>query len=327
MKRNFKFLLYTILFIGLVLSCNSAQEVDLDEVPIETELRRFDQAFYQWDTADMEDGLSLLQKEFPPFFSAKTEPIFWRNQRVDAQNVQLYNLADKVFGSKGSGLSELNNIVKRYYYYFGLIDTLQVYTYISGLDFNYPVVFSSPYIFIGLDLYLGKPAEKFYQSLPQYLQYSRQAAFLSRDVAYALSKEKVPPPQEPVSLLDAMVYYGKVLKLTEMLVGQISESDLMVYPREKHEFTRVHEKDMWVYFIENKLLFKSDQDLQRRFIEVAPFSKFRTELDAQTPGRVGHWFGYRIINSYLEAYPEANLDAWLRETDSRKLLKLSGYKP
>lgn len=327
MKRQFKFLLYTILFTGLTPSCDSKPEVDLDEIPIDTELQRFEQAFYSWDTADIGEGLTKLSEDFRPFFSSKTEPIFWVNQRTDTQNLKLYELSDKVFPSESPELKALNSIFKRYYYYFGATDTLEVYSYISSLDFNYPIVYSQPYLFIALDLYLGKPAEEFYQVLPQYLQYGRQASFLNRDVAYALSLNHVPPPPEPVSLLDAMIYHGKLLKLTELLLGEVQEANLLVYPPEKHQFSVAHEKDMWVYFIENQLLFKSDQDLQRRFIEVAPFSKFRTELDVQTPGRIGRWFGYRIMDAYLDAYPEQSLDVWMRETDSRKLLRLSGYKP
>ncbi|MGB0979177.1 MAG: gliding motility protein, GldB, partial [Croceimicrobium sp.] len=101
----------------------------------------------------------------------------------------------------------------------------------------------------------------------------------------------------------------------------------LVYPPDKYRFSQEHEKDMWVYFIENQLLFKTDQDLQRRFIEVAPFSKFRTKTDPETPGRIGRWFGYRIIDAYLEEYPNLDLKALINEKDARKILKLSAYKP
>jgi hypothetical protein len=112
-----------------------------------------------------------------------------------------------------------------------------------------------------------------------------------------------------------------------MLLEAVEESTLLRYPPKKHAFSVDHEKDMWIYFIEQELLFDTSDELKRRFIEVAPFSKFRTQIDAETPGQIGWWFGYRIVDSWLEEYPEMALQDWLKELDSRKILKLSQYKP
>ncbi len=327
MNRFSSLLLYTILFTVVMGACEPEFEVDLDQIPIETELKRFDQAFYTIDSINFEQSLIQLQRDFPPFFTAKSEPIFWFNQRWDPQNLELHKQVKVEFGEMETLETELSDLLKRYYYYFGTQDTIQAFTYISRLDYNFPIVFSPPYLFVGLDLYLGERGEEFYQVLPQYLQYHRQKAFLIRDVAYGIAQSKVPPLKEPVSLLDAMIYHGKILKIAERLMEKVPESTLMVFPEQKFEFCLNNEKDMWIYFIENQLLFKTDQDLQRRFIDVAPFSKFRTQIDAETPGRVGRWFGYRIVDTYLQDNPDLEIEDLLRETDSRKILKLSGYKP
>lgn len=327
MKHLLYCLLYTMLFTGLFFSCAEEPEIDLDAIALDTEVKRFDQAFYQTDSAHFNEALPNLKQNYAPFFSSGAEDIFWRNQRFDEQNQHLYQLSQKTFSDWPSWEEEINKLIKRYYYYFGVKDTIQAYAYISSLDFNYPVVFASPYLFVALDLYLGERGAEFYQSLPQYLQYHRQPAFLLRDIAYSMAQARVPAPPEPIQLIDAMVYHGKVLKLVEKLVPQLSDEQLLVYPPGKMQFAKVHEKNMWIYFIENQLLFKTDQDLQRRFIEVAPFSKFRTNTDPETPGRIGRWFGYRIVDAYLQENPGLKLSDLLKERDSRKILKLSGYKP
>lgn len=327
MRRFLQSILYTMLFTTLMSSCESEPEVDLNQIPIDTKVKRFERAFYNLDTGNFISELNSIKGEYGPFFSSGAENIFWRNQRVNEQNTKLYALCEQEFADFEAYEQRLNNLIKRYYYYFGASDTIAAYTFVSSLDFNFPVVFSSPYLFIGLDLYLGERAANYYQTLPLYLQYHRQSAFLLRDVAFAMAQSKVPPPEEPLSLLDAMLYYGKLLKVSERLLGEVDEATLLVYPPDKYKFSQEHEKDMWVYFIENQLLFKTDQDLQRRFIEVAPFSKFRTKTDPETPGRIGRWFGYRIIDAYLEEYPNLDLKALINEKDARKILKLSAYKP
>jgi len=324
MKRLLLFVFCTILF---TISCDEDPQIDLDQISINTEVQRFDRAFYTLDTTHFEEGLNAIREKYAPFFSNEAEMIFWRNQRKDELQNKLFALTEQEFGDMTNWEQELNRLMKRYYYYFGTEDSLEVFTYISRLDFNYPIVVSKPYIFIALDLYLGKAAKEYYEILPQYLQYHRQSQFMLRDVAYALAEKRVPKPAEPVSLLDAMLYQGKLLKLTELLLGKVEEGTLMVYPPEKQKFCVEHEKEMWIYFIEQQMLFKSDEELKRRFMSVAPFSKFRTNIDAETPGRVGWWFGYRVLEAYLDEYPEQGLAEWLGEMDSRKILKLSSYKP
>lgn len=327
MKR-FLILLFIIPAAGLFFTaCENKPRVDLDSILINTPVQRFDRAFFAIDSLNVAASLPQLEKEFAPFFSNGAELIFWENQRRDPLQLALFAKTEKLFGDMERESAQLNATLKRYYHYFGLKDTLQLYTYISRLDYEFPIVYAPPYIFVALDLYLGEAGEAYYQVLPQYLQYPRQAAFLNRDLAFALAEYHIPPPMEPHSLLDAMLYRGKVLKLTEYLLETVEESTLLRYPPEKYNFSLKHEKEMWVYFIENELLFDTGDELKRRFMETAPFSKFRTQIDRETPGQIGWWFGYKVVSAWLEEYPDMPLEDWIHEMDSRKVLKLSQYKP
>lgn len=322
---------YTRLF-GIFLifglgSCADDPYAKFDQVPIETEIQRFDQAFFETDSQKILEALPSLQQQFAPFFSNQAEAQFWQRQRTEPLQMDLYAKVQQVFGGMEAWEEPVNRLFKAYYHYFGTADTLKFYTYISRLDFNYPVVFAPPYVFAGLDLYLGKLGQEYYQSLPQYLQYHRQAGFLLRDIAVNMVEAKVGPASPDASLLEAMLHHGKVLYTAHLMLPELKEADLLVYPPEKHLFAQEHEKDMWIYFIENQLLFSSSMELKRQFVEVAPFSKFRSKNDAQTPGRIGQWFGYKIIKAYAEATGITQPKELWQEQDARKILKLSGYKP
>ena len=321
------------LFSGLFLlssfafqSCDNQKDIDLSAIQKETELKRFERAFLTMDTANFSENLAQLEENYPPFFSAKTEEIFWRNQRKDELQLKLFKQTEKLFGNMEKEEEELNRIFKRYYYYFGQQNTFEVYTYISRLDYDYPVIAAPPYCFIALDMYLGANND-YYAALPNYLQFKRQPQFLLRDVAYALSENTLGNPTDDNKLIEAMIYHGKLLYVTKQLCPFLREDELLVYPSEKMKFCEEHERDMWVYFIENGVLFKSGEELQRRFIDVAPFSKFRTSTDPLTPGGVGRWFGYKIVSAYMEENPELSLKQLIQEKDAAKILKLSGYKP
>lgn len=307
-------------------ACESDSEIDIDGISLNTDIERFDRSFFQMDTTNFSENLEQLEKQFPPFFSAKTEMVFWENQRMDEVQLELFAQTEKLFGDFQKESEEINRIFKRYFALFGLKDTFKVYTYISRLDYDYPIIVAPPYTFIALDMYLGE-ANKYYGQLPNYLQFRRQPKFLLRDLAFALVENAVASPPEGNTLLEAMVYHGKLLYLTEQLAPFLLEDELMVYPIPKLQFCLDRERDMWVYFVEQNLLFNSSTELQRRFIDLGPFSKFRTDMDMQTPGSVGRWFGYRIVKSFMSENPNFSWEDLLAEKDAAKILKLSAYKP
>lgn len=325
-KFNYSFNTALAILLLLLVACQNKNEIPTDDILIETHFKRFEKAFFSIDTNRFEQELKTVKNEFPLFFKNGGTLKFWRTQRTEPLQIELYQKIEKTFGNLQKENEKLNLMLKRYYQLFGQKDTLSFYTYISRLDFGFPVLFADSVCFAALDLYLG-PKSKFYQNLPAYLAYERQAKFLVRDVGEALLRPRIPRKQKNETLLDAMVHYGKMHYFLEKLHPGLSEADLLKFPPEKLAFSKNREKQMWVYFIENQLLFKNSADAQRRFIDVAPFSKFRTELDVKTPGRIGQWYGYLIVKAYAKKYPDQPLLELLEEMDSQKILKLSAYKP
>lgn len=304
--------------------CNGSE--DFEDVAVETQFKRFDQAFFNLDTANFGTALANLKAEYPEFFMNDGTEKFWRTQRLEKRQIKLSEKASKVFGEMERENQMLNQAMKRYYSAFGIDDTIAFYTYISRLDFDFPVIYADSLVFAAIDLYLGQDFEP-YRYLPQYLAYERQPQFLVRDAVEAVLEEKLPARKDPETLLDAMIYHGKRLYALHQLLPELSERDLLKYPKDKFAYAQEKEKQMWVYFIENKLLYNTSTETQRRFIEVAPFSKFRTQSDARTPGRIGRWYGYKIVSNYMEKQNNRSLLELFAETDSQKILRESGYKP
>ena len=74
-------------------------------------------------------------------------------------------------------------------------------------------------------------------------------------------------------------------------------------------------------------MFSSNQQNKIRFIEDAPFSKFYTSFDRESPGRVGQWIGMKIVQAYMNYQPDVSLIDLIQETDAQKILRESRYKP
>jgi hypothetical protein len=324
--RNLRNLLFLAGF-SILMSCQSdSQEVDISSVNRESEFARFDEAFFTTDTGNFDEELDLLALDFPEFFSGGRNPVFWKAQRMDELQMELFLKSQKVFREFDELNKNLNFSVKHFYYFFPNTPKIKFYAYISNLDLEYPILYADSVCFVALDLYLG-PAQPYYQHLPQYIAFYRQPAFLIRDIIYEILKAEVHSLKPGGTLLDAMIWHGKLLYATSRMMPQSEEKIIVQYSPDQIDFCQQNERSMWAYFIENNYLFSTSQDLQNRFIELAPFSKFRMEFDRETPGMVGRWLGLQIVKAYAESNPDLSLAEIIAEGDTRKILKLSGYKP
>ena len=82
---------------------------------------------------------------------------------------------------------------------------------------------------------------------------------------------------------------------------------------------------IWRYFVERELLYDTDPKLLTRFINPAPFSKFDLELDSESPGCLGQYIGWQIVNAYMK-----NNDVTLQQmlsTKAEDIFKNSKFKP
>ena len=205
---------------SILFSCGrDHEEADISKVSRSAEFQRFDLAFFGTDTAGFENKLPELAAEYPEFFAGGMNPIFWKAQRKDEIQNELYRKSREMFSDFAPLNENLNFSMKHYYYYFPASPQIKFYAYISNLDFDYPVLFADSVCFVALDMYLG-PGQPYYQQLPQYVAFFRQPAFLIRDVMYEIVKTRVPQFNPGGSLLDAMIHHGKILYATEQMMPQ-----------------------------------------------------------------------------------------------------------
>lgn len=319
--------LLLILFIATFVGCTSSAQPDISDISVTTSFKRFDKAFFELDSTknSFYQGLQALKKDFPYFFMSNETDRFFYLQRKEALTNQLFEEVKHELGDLATQNEALNTATKHVYFYYGTNKTYQPFTYISNLDYDYPVLLADSVLFVASDLYLGvkNPA---YSGLPTYLRFYRQPSFMVRDVieAIALSKSVKPTKER---LIDDMVFHGKLLYFIHKMMPHEPLEKVVRYTSEDLAFCNKNEKTIWAYFIENNLLFDASLDTKRRFVEMAPFSKFRTKFDNNTPGMIAKWVGYRLVSAYAESNPDVTLQKLMQERDSDKILKLSGYKP
>ena len=309
------------IFIFFLLSCSKERQdtPDLSGINSEPEIIRFEQLFYESSA----DGLPALKAQFPFLFPAGNADSVWVNKIQDEDEQYLYAETQKQFADFSDQRSRLESLFKHMKYYFPTFEEPRIITMVTQVDYNNKVLYADSLLFVGLDLYLGKDHEV-YADFPGYVKQNYHKDHLIVDIADAMVRPLLGTPADN-SYISRIVQEGKRLEILSLLLPNVSKEEIMGYTPEQWNWAEMSESNIWKYFVQNELLYSTDPELSRRFIEEAPFSKFYLEVDRDSPGRIGSWFGWRIADAYW-----SNADPGMRgliTIDNEELFKRSKYKP
>jgi len=285
---------------------------------MQVKVERFDKAFFETKP----ENLGTLKAQYPFFFPPGNDDQVWIEKMQNPQWRELYEEVQKKYSDFGLETEKIEDLFRHIKYYFPTAKIPKVYTVISEMDYHNKVIAANNMLIISLELYLGKD-HKFYE-FPQYLKQNFEESQIVPDIASNFALGQIPPPTEN-SFLSQMIYAGKELYLKDLLLPNYSDADKMGYKPEQIKWCQENEGYMWRFFVENKMLYDTDQKLAQRFINPAPFSKFYLEIDNESPGRVGCWIGWQMVRSFMENN-EVTVQQMLR-MDAKEIFEKSKYKP
>lgn len=315
-----KVYLYIVAISFLFFSCEKKSKIEqaVEEIPVDLKVERFDKAFFETNPKD----LAKLKSQYPFFFPAGNDDNVWLEKMQNPQWRELYAEVEKKYSDFDTQTTQIEDLFKHIKYYYPKTKTPKIITIISEMDYQNKAIYADSLVIVSLELYLGK-AHKFYE-FPEYLKQNFEPNQILPDIASSYALRKIPPPTDN-TFIGYMIYAGKELYLKDKLLPELTDDVKIGYTPEQLAFCQENENYMWRFFIEEKLLFDSDQKLVPRFINPAPFSKFYLEIDNQTPGRVGAWLGWQIVRSYMDNNKTSLQD--LVVMDSKEIFEKSHYKP
>jgi len=211
----------------------------------------------------------------------------------DTLQNEIFSEVNKTFPNFDAETADIELFFKHVVYHFPNYRTPDVITVISDVDYSNRVILADTLLLIGLDNYLGKD-HKFYSGIEQYIAAGLDKTYLISDVASAFGKTTLSFPTDR-TFLAQMIYYGKELYLKDKLIPLATDAQKIVYTPDELAWAQANEEQIWRYFIERELLYSTDNMLAPRFLDPAPFSKFRLELDNESPGRLGRRGKYQRI--------------------------------
>lgn len=307
------------LLLSILVGCKNNTEKEISKIKLNYEFIEFHKEFFSAD----ETELVHLKNKYPYLFPSNITNKEWIDKINDSNEQLLFKITDSVYPNLKNTQNEIDKLYQHIKYYKPSFSPPKTFTLINDLDYENSIVYADSLAFISLDLYLGADSEVYYD-FPKYISSNFKEKNIQVDLAKKIIQQEFYIKRDR-SFLGAMIYFGKQLYLAELFLPDVKENFILGIPESKLNWSIENESQIWKYFISNELLFSTDQILNKRFIDLAPFSKFYMDSDKESPGGIGTYIGLQIIRSYM-SNNSITIDQMLT-TDTQTLFKNSKYKP
>lgn len=305
----------------LFFSCSDKKnsQIDVSNIQVDFSTKRYDIDFYTATT----ESLPNVKLKYPYLFPVEFTDSLSFEKINDKQEQELFAETQKVYKDFSSVENQLNSLFKHVKYYNPTYKEPTVLTMLSNIDYDSRVIYADSLMLISLDVYLGKN-HPFYGDYPVYIKENNTKEHIVIDVANAIINKQIYPSNKR-DFISKMIFEGKKMYLLDMYLPAVSDKEKIGYAQEKLDWAQANEEQIWMYFIDNKLLFSTDTKLNKRFLENAPFSKFYTDQDNLSAGKIGVWVGWQIVKAYMK-HNDVSLQELLK-IDESDLFNKSKYKP
>ncbi len=333
-----KKLIFIFIIVLLVVSCKrNPLKVDISDIHTEVEIVRFEQDLFSLPMQDTLTELSKLRNQHPDFFDLFT----WRIINIGGIDEDYFTKAigefvtnemvqdaktdvETVFNDFTDISDALKESFKYYQYHFPEKELPLIYTMVSG--FNQSIVTAENLIAVSLDKYLGRDYEYYNQlsNVPLYKIKNMHPGKLVPDVAYAWGVTEFDETRHTTTLLDNIIYQGKIMYFVDAMLPEVHDSLKIGYTSEELDWCYDNEPQMWNHLIENKILFTNKRMEILRFINDGPYT---TGFPIESPSRSGIWIGWQIVRQYMKKNEEITVSELMSNTNYQQILNDSKYYP
>ncbi len=224
--------------------------------------------------------------------------------------------------------------LQRFKHYFPSFTLPKIFTFYPGYDYQRPVYFQlddqvfvyESYVGIGLHYFLGVDAPFYHPELPRYMRRRCRIESLLPRVFHKVLEQYQPrlTPAHFPTLLQEMIHVGIRYYCLDKLLEEVPDSELIYYTSAQWQWAQKFEARIYKMLL--PYLFSKDYNQYKEFIAEGPFTK---RLGAHSAPRLGHFIGWRIVQSYMEGHPEVSLDSLLTMPIAQyeQLFREAKYKP
>lgn len=341
MNNTVKFSQIYLFFAALLalFSCKQNNRPDVEDIKLDIAIERFDKDVVAGMNKGPQQTDQVLAKQYGYFYQdyvtrivgngAYSGPEILDVLYKDQAFRDLSHDADSVFKDMAPIEKELTTTFKYIKHYYPKVNVPRFIAFISGFEVQTPI--GDGYMGIGLDMFLGRDS-RFYpaivSSVPQYISRRFTPTYVVPRLAETFAREDLfPERDEDRTLLAKMVHNGKILYFMDQVLDEkVPDSVKIGYTDKQLGWCTTYEGNIWGYFMEHELLFKTDYQKIQVYLSEGPFTPGLGEKNQSAP-KLGVWMGWQIVRKYMKENPDVSLTELMADTDAEKILRASKYKP
>ncbi len=335
MKKQFSISFFLLAFLSVVLfSCHNANRnvpvVPESKLPkVQVKIHRYGKALFSIDLKNFKAGLKKIKPEFLPFLNANLNDTAHLNQLyryvTDTQIQYVYHKTMQVFPNLNTFKKQLQSAFAHLKYYYPLYHLPEVYTYVSDMYYEQPVMKRGNTIVIALDDYLGEKFPLYTDlNIPQYHRHCMDKENMVVDVVRTIYSSAFQQKVYPKTLLDNMLEAGKELYFIDAMLPGIPDTLKICYTGKQLQWIKKNKKQVWAVMVKNRFLYSTDYMLINKMMQPGPFSD---GFSHASPPAMARWFGWQMARKYMHDHPKMILQKFLKMKDAQTFLEDSAYKP
>lgn len=192
--------------------------------------------------------------------------------------------------------------------------------------FNQSIFGVDTVMLVALNHYLGNDYEG-YSYFEPYQRLKKHPAHISYDIAEATIASAYPYIAGGQSTaLSRMLYEGALVTALMEVVPDASLSEALGYTDLQTKWAQDNESLAWNAIVTRQLLYSTDPLIADRLTQPSPST---TIIHPDSPGRLGRYIGYRIVQSYIDHNPGVGLPMLLSPDtyNSQSTLIKAKYSP
>lgn len=338
-SKSINYIVVGIVIFSLALcGCENVHRyIPKDVEPIKVEIVRFDSAQLAIRVDSVGVGVKKLYADYEEFMPLYMEGILGLPSGDTMYFSELYaqflidtvmgfaqtNAKAKVMFENIDSLQEsLNTAFTRLHYLYPEWEIPTVYLYVSG--FNSSTMYYEDIIGAGVDMYLGSDYPYYHQMVYNYQKQTMRKECIAIDLLNMYMAYNIPYNSNKNRLLEKMIFRGKQMFLLSELLPDEPEWEILGYTKEQWDWCERYEQGIWNRIMEKRDLFKTESVVQASYINDGPFT---AEVSQESPGRLGVWVGWQIVDSYMRHNEDVTIQELMLESDAQKVLENSYYKP
>ena len=231
-------------------------------------------------------------------------------------------LAQTTFADISKLQKSLNTGFSRLHYLYPEWEIPTVYLFVSG--FNSSVMYYENIMGIGVDMYLGSDYPYYNQVVYNYQKQTMRKECVAGDLLNMYIAYQIPYNSKYNRLLEHMIFRGKQMFLLSQLLPDEPAWEIIGYSKEQWDWCEKYEQAIWNRIMEKRDLFKTESMVRVSYMNDGPFT---SEISQDSPGRLGIWVGWQIVDSYMRNNENVSIQELINEGDAQKILEQSFYKP